>query len=338
MMPDSEYRHVLAAYPSDCQPREVEPLNAPAGFSGALVWRLETPRGPLCLRRWPPESPSPDRLQFIQAVLWHVDQEGFHLAAVPVETRSHTGYVRQGGFLWEITPWMPGVADYRLAPSRDKLQAALAALAQFHRSAATFPLPDADRVVAPGVVERQRRLRELASDGVRQMTAAIGPGDWPELAARARKIAELFPYAAAKVTPLLETAAQLRVDLQPCIRDIWHDHVLFQGTRVSGLIDFGSMRPENVSADIARLLGSLAEDDQSLWHVGLEAYQRVRPLSAPEMTLVTVFDRSTVAMSGLQWLDWIYLRGRRFANRSAVLARLDDILLRLGKLAIADNS
>ena len=38
-------------------------------------------------------------------------------------------------------------------------------------------------------------------------------------------------------------------------------------------------------------------------------------------------------MGGLQWLAWIYVENRQFANRAAVLARLDEFLARLAALA-----
>lgn len=82
----------------------MEPIRHTGGFSGAELWHLHAPRGPLCLRRWPAGHPSHERLEFIQAVLWHVDQEGFHRIPVPLETRHHHGYVLHAGHLWELAP------------------------------------------------------------------------------------------------------------------------------------------------------------------------------------------------------------------------------------------
>ena len=144
---------------------------------------------------------------------------------------------------------------------------------------------------------------------------------------------ELFRLAAPTVLALLDHATVLHVPLQPCIRDIWHEHVLFEGETVSGLVDFGALRPENVAADIARLLGSLAGDHAADWKLGLSAYEQVRPLSASERELITAFDRSAVLMSGIQWLQWIYLEGRTFEAPQRVLDRLDENLARLVQLA-----
>ncbi len=139
MAAEREHLDVLAAYPDDCRPKSIRALGSAGGFSGARFWRIEAPSGTLCLRRWPKEYPSTQRLEFIQAVLWHVVREGFTLAPLPRETRSRKGYVRHGGHLWELAPWMPGEADFHEAPTLDRLQAAMHSLAEFHLAAASFP-------------------------------------------------------------------------------------------------------------------------------------------------------------------------------------------------------
>ncbi len=332
MPTDSHIERILRLYGDDCRPSAVEPA-ADEGFSGALLWHISAPRGPLCLRRWPREHPTPERLEFIQAVLWHVDQEGFHRLPLPIETRHHHGYLWHAGHLWELTPWLAGQPDYPAHPSPARLANALAALAQFHLAAASFPLAETSADASPGIVERRERLRRLSHGGLAQLQQAVAPRDWPELAARAGRLLARCETTAAKVEPLLHRAAQIRVTLQPCIRDIWHPHVLFVGDEVSGIVDFGSLRADHVACDVARLLGSMAGDDPQAWQRGLEAYQAVRPLNADELQLVAAFDRSTVLMGGLQWLEWIYLENRQFANRPAVLARIDEFLSRLTALA-----
>ena len=67
-------------YPTDCQPSHIEPLGSAGGMSGAQFWRITAPRGTLCLRRWPIEHPSPERLQFIHAVLRHAAASGIAIS------------------------------------------------------------------------------------------------------------------------------------------------------------------------------------------------------------------------------------------------------------------
>ncbi len=332
MAQHAKIERILRLYPDECSPRAIELFAAPLSFSGAGLWRIASQRGPLCLRRWPAGHPSQQRLEFIQAVLWHVDQEGFHDVALPLETRHHHGYVWHEGHFWELAPWLPGTASYRTQPSPRKLEAAMTALARFHQAASSFPLPEANPLASPGMAERNERLRGLLGGGAAELAGALDGGGWPEMAGRASRLLRLFAEVAPKLLPEIESATGLRVSLQPCIRDVWHAHILYEGDRVSGIVDFGSMRPENVAADVARLLGSLALDDRGDWAHGLAAYATVRPLSDDERLLVTAFDRGTVLLAGIQWLQWIFLEGRQFGDPDAVLSRVDEFLTRLGRL------
>jgi Ser/Thr protein kinase RdoA (MazF antagonist) len=135
------------------------------------------------------------------------------------------------------------------------------------------------------------------------------------------------------VRDLLEATRTVEVPLQPCIRDVWHDHILFTGDRVTGLVDFDAMGSGSVAGDVARLLGSLAGDNASLWSIGLEAYGSLRPLSDVEQTLLTALDRSGVILAALNWVEWLYRERREFPNAAAVANRLDELLPRLKTLS-----
>jgi Ser/Thr protein kinase RdoA (MazF antagonist) len=267
--------------------------------------------------------------------LWHVDQEGFHRVPLPLETRHHHGFVRHEGHLWELTPWLSGTADFAEHPSPQRLENALTALAQLHQAARSFPLAETGPAASPGIAERAARLRALVDGRLAALARAVDAPLWPDLATRAARLVALAAATARKVFEQLEAARRLNVVLQPCIRDIWRAHVLFVGDDVSGIVDFGSMRPDNVATDVARLLGSFARDDHENWQRGLSAYESVRPLADDELALVSAFDKSTVLLGGLQWLEWVYLEGRRFDNRTAVLDRVDEFLGRLEHLAQA---
>jgi len=333
MAAESEHLLVLAAYPDDCQPIRVESLGGAGGFSGARFWRVEAARGTLCLRRWPREYPPREQLEFIQAVLLHVAREGFGLVPVPRETGAGRGFVSHRGYFWELSPWMPGVADFADHPTEGKLRAAMRALAELHLAAATFPLPQrGSRAPSPGIGERLVRLRRWLDGGLDELAAAMRTDTQHELGPLLREIVRLGRPSAGKVLATLERASRRTGLIQPCVRDVWCDHLLFDGEEVTGLVDFGSMQPDNVAADVARLLGSLAGDDADGWQSGLEAYQAERPLSNDERELVVAFDRSTVLMSGWNWAEWIYLQGRSFDDYKTIAARLNGILERLARL------
>jgi Ser/Thr protein kinase RdoA (MazF antagonist) len=331
-MVEPEVLWVLSAYGESPPPHQIHPLGSAGGFSGSRFWRIDTPGGPCCLQRWPQGNPSTEQAEFIHAVLRHVVQQGFGLVPAIRTTPHGTGYVDHAGYLWQLRTWIPGLADFRRCPSRVKLASAMTCLAGFHRAAESYRATVRHTLThggSPGIVERAQRLRHWLSGDAAELAAAIRPEPWPELAARGRRVLPLFHAQAGEVLTRLENAIGIEAPSQVCIRDVWRAHILFQGERVAGLVDFDALGWDSVATDIARLLGSLAADQEDVWHEGLAAYRSVRPLSAAELTLVRTFDRSTVLMSGMNWMEWIYRQHRQFESIQLVLERLDEIIARL---------
>jgi Ser/Thr protein kinase RdoA (MazF antagonist) len=123
------------------------------------------------------------------------------------------------------------------------------------------------------------------------------------------------------------------VDVQPCLCDVWHEHVLYGGDEVTGLIDFDGMKVDNVAVDLARLLGSLAGDNAELRNAGFRAYAAVRPLSLAEAGLVTALDHTGTLLGAATWLLWLYrdFRGHtgRRGNHQAGAQRLAELVWRM---------
>ena len=134
----------------------------------------------------------------------------------------------------------------------------------------------------------------------------------------------------------LEMAISLEVPCVPCLRDIRREHVLYSGSRVSGIVDYGSLNWENKSADVARLLGSLLGEDRDLWRQGfweqgLEIFQQHVRLSAVEVELAATFLEANILLSGFQWLEWLVHERRKFESVGLVTLRLRSLLEALRK-------
>lgn len=316
-------------YPPECVPRDCRFLGGAGGFSGSRLWRLTSPAGELCLRRWPSEHPSADRLAFIHSVLFLADRNGYSRLPLPIRTRSGDSFLAAEGHLWELTPWIPGAADFHARPSDERLTAALRALAEFHVSVASHPAAPHDPAPSPGLGERTQQLRALTAGDLFQLAASIRRAPAPRYDDLAERILARLPDALESAGDVLIERAELAVPLQPAIRDVWHDHLFFVGDEVSGIVDFGSLRIDSVCGDVARLLGSLSPDDDRARQVGLAAYESVRPLSDAERRVLPAFELSALPLSGVNWLDWLYRAGRRFEDPTAVRRRLGEIAQRL---------
>jgi homoserine kinase type II len=176
-------------------------------------------------------------------------------------------------------------------------------------------------------------LQELAHGGREQLADAISDKFWPEFAPLARQFLAALPRALPHAISLHERLAREKFSVQPCLRDIWHDHVLFTGDEVTGIIDFGAMDIDTPACDVARLLGGLVGPDAAQRQIGLTGYCSVRPLMAHELAAVAAFDTSIVLLAGCNWIRWIFIEGRQFENPTQVIGYFKRIMERTMLLA-----
>jgi Ser/Thr protein kinase RdoA (MazF antagonist) len=120
-----------------------------------------------------------------------------------------------------------------------------------------------------------------------------------------------------------------RAALIPCIRDIWHDHVLYDGPTISGVVDFGSLDYDAPATDVARLVGSLVADDPSRRRLAIESYQAHQTRFAVNAAEVDLLDRSGILIAGLNWIEWLWIERRTFEAMDRVQSRLAEIATRL---------
>jgi homoserine kinase type II len=316
---------VLACWPVAGVTRR-EALGSAGGFSGANLWRIATPEAIYCLRRWPPSHPTRPHLDWMHAVLRQVVAGGCSFVPAPLVSRDRGTWVEADGSLWELTPWMPGEASYRRQPTREKLESALTAVACWHQ-AARGSSGSAGR--SAGLARRRDQLQTVSDVEICRLQRAVDRQWGHSIEQMALQILGVACQIAESLRAPLARAVAVQLELQPCIRDVWHEHVLFSEQQVSGIVDYGAMGTDTVVGDVARLLGSMVGDDPVGWKVGLEAYQRIRPLTSVEEELVAVFDRSNYLLGGLNWVRWLFVERRHFDNQSGVVERISEIAHRL---------
>jgi Ser/Thr protein kinase RdoA (MazF antagonist) len=332
-----DLRAILERYAAPYRADASQVAQLAHGFSGAAVWRIETMAGPCALRAMDAASVNQKRLAGLHRLIAHVHACGVIEVPVPIPGRDGPTFYESNGLVWQLEPWMPGSADFAARSNDARLRAALATVARWHRASACFAANDAERAwffatgsgCSPGLAERAGQIRRWSDPECELVRQRLDASSWREFAGLGREILDHFRRAAPSVVDQLKVGLERRIPLQPCLRDIWHDHILFTGEKVTGLIDPHAARSDSVATDLARLLGSLAGDDRRAWNVGLDAYQEIRPLSAAELALVEIFDQSAVLLSGLSWLDWHCLQGRVFEDRDKVIGRMCGLVARL---------
>ena len=318
---------VLANYGLARSVRITQLENA-GGFSGARITLIEGDTGKYCLRQWPTPHPTQQRLDWIHRNLLHAGVNGCPVP-VPIRTSQGDTFSKHNGHFWELSPWMPGSADFEKAPNSKRLLNAVQKLAEFHQSTAQVQL---DFGPSKNMISRVEQLTRFPAEMQSMEDQALQhPSRWiASLYGQLRNCAEL---AQPCLYELSQIATQPMV-LQPVIRDIWHDHILFTGNEVSGIVDFGAMQMDNVALDLARMLGSLVGDvNDPAGLRALEHYGSFRPLQDTERQSMQWLDRSAVLLGSLNWLRWIVLEERNYDDWQAVQRRVEILSRRLEQMS-----
>ncbi len=298
---------------------------ASGGLSGAQIWQCQSPQGPVALRCWPTAHPTRQRLNEIHAAMCAARQT--ELTFVPALTKNRHGgsFTSDGRHLWEVTQWMPGKADYLAEPSPQRLQAALQALAKLHLAWRETPQPATPAGRSPAAIERRQKLEHC----LQQLHYwKLQPLDDSPHCRLARRTLQHLAACGPQLLHQLTSSLDQQVALHFVLRDVWSDHVLFSGDRVSGIIDYGAARVDEPATDVARLLGSLEPFDQRQWLIGWDAYHAVNP--HVDLERVRLLDRVGTLLSAVQWLQWLVLQPRQFdATTTQLVERWQRLLHRL---------
>jgi Ser/Thr protein kinase RdoA (MazF antagonist) len=311
---------VLANFSPELWAASWTPLGSAGGFSGARIWRGTLPDGrSFALKAFPVDF---DAHRLDQVHRWMTAARATGLEFVPTIERcgGDRTIAECDGRCWEIASWMPGSADFHANPSDIRLIAAVTAVARIHKS-----WKETRVAPCPAVLRRWQALRDwevLVRSGWRPRFESADP-----IAPHAKAAWNCLPARVVEARQSLFSWLDRPLTLQPCIGDVWHDHILFEGDRVSGIVDYAAAKMDHVAADLARLLGSLIEGDALRSETAIKAYSAVRVLSNVE--LIPILDRSGVVASVANWLRRLYFDNEPVADRAAVAARLSKLVRQL---------
>ena len=298
-------------------------------MSGSRLWRYPAPAGRFLLRRWPSDGPGLVALLEIHG--WVAAASDLDLLAVPIRGLDGRTVQQVGRDLWEVAPWLPGVAETAIPPDAGRARLAFEALGKVH--ARLGGLGDLGR--SPGVDRRLAETTALIERGFARIDGELRILGDDEAVSLARRWLSSARVAAPAVRETLSVEAGRTIRRQPCFRDVRPSHFLFEGDRVSGLIDYGAMGRETVAADLARLGSEWFPGDEPGRNQAFAAYRTVRPLDARDLTMIAVFERSADVLLGGHWVRWHFVERRRFEDPSAVLTGLRRGVERVERLALS---
>lgn len=308
------------------EPRQA--VRARPGFSGADVFRITTDAGSCALRRWP--QADPDRLTWIHACQTLAARSCDFVPRL-MPTASGGTWVRHQERLWELATWQPGLADFHQRPTPARLVAAMRGLARLH---AAWSVPT-DAGPCPAACRRRARLLDWSASTDEQLRQVLAR--WPnaEQVDLARRAAAVLQARRAEALKNLEPWCRRVVRLQVCLADVWHDHALFSGDELTGLVDFGGVRWDHSAVDVGRLLGSLVGNDAQAWSVGLAAYTDAGALARSDLPLPRLLHHTGQLAALATWLRLLVLERRDLAAPDAAWNHFADLVRQLAAGPIA---
>lgn len=288
------------------------------GFSGSLVWKVQSGDQSYALKCWPAGHPVYMSLSAIHELMQQADKAGLSFIPSMKRTLQGASFIQEQGHLWDAITWMSGSPATR--PSDAQLIAAIKALAQLHTVWRTAHPGRSE--VCPAVTLQHQRL------------AAWTPEECHTLRSSAIKqpacqyAIELFLKHREPAMRQLQPWLTRKVPLHPCLADVWSDHVLFSGEIVTGVIDFGGMRLDHPAQDLARLIGSYTQGNSAQRLQALNAY--APSFETLESLTILLDDCGTVVGLG-NWLRWMILDQKAFPSHDRALARMELLTQRLIK-------
>jgi homoserine kinase type II len=315
---------LLALYPAQARPlAPPTPLANAGGFSGARLWRFDSGLGPLVAREWPAVGPSPDALRRIHG--WLVRLADLDFIPQPLTTLDGRTLVTHEVHVWEVTRWLPGLADASRPPSRPRLRAAFTGLAAVHQRLAF----ESSRAAAPGLATRLAEANALIASELDTMESHARRDPTDPLSATAFRWITLARSGLPALIPRLHRDAARITLVQPVLRDARAEHFLFTDDQLTGLVDFGAIAFDPPAADLARLLNDWVGRDRIARADALDAYAAVRLLDSSESALIDIFADSSAWLGPARWVRWHFVEHRRFDDPDAVRLGLERAMRRL---------
>lgn len=287
------------------------------GFSGATVWRGDSAGVPrVALKLWP-RGFDATRLHAIHTFLDRVA----HLAFVPQLLANSVGLrvCAHEDRVWDATAWHVGTP--RPQPSDAELQNACSAIAELHNAWAQ----NCEHAPGPGVRNRLRFLAEHASL-LRENTLSLLSRALDPLLSRALRVCR---ERAPRVVRELATWENVAVPVQPCVRDLRGDHVLFDASCVTAIVDYGAMALDSPCVDLARYLGDVAWGNRERFLFAVSQYSAVRESCEVNAECIETLAHAGLVCSLLSWVVRLCVRGEAIFQEEMIVSRINDLLSRL---------
>ncbi|MBA2114025.1 phosphotransferase enzyme family protein [Bremerella alba] len=309
-------------------PTEIRSIIAwEGGLSGSEVWKVQTDQASYCLKLMPPEF-SVNRLLAAHQAAHHRRRLGMTTLAGYLPASTGQTYVEANNRLWELQTWMDGLSP-SVPYSAPHRKAMFHAIAEFHTYRET---PPRETAISPGITTRSQLCQKWSLRHTQNQFPSLRSFGHPHWKPAIKQFLDSFVLYHTRLQTLLKSQKQERYELEDCIADPRPENFRFHEDQLTGLFDLGSMRWDNIALDVSRLASEVSSDGKVDWDFAFHAVSTLRPLTPSEERLAMIFDAANVLLTGLNWVQWLVIDERRFANCNHVSSRLSHLTARLAKI------
>lgn len=299
----------------------------------ALV-KVETPRGTMRVRRWPPHAVAAD-VAFGHRVMAAARETGLSVVPCPVSLPDDGDTVlRRDGALYDAQQWLPGSPPPRAEarwpdpPDRFDLPAtipqaafsdAIATVAALHAATADLAqepgAPAAPLAMLPGAVAQahHRHYGTLRARAVREPTIQR----W--LATSERLLATATPI-------VLEATQQDGGAVAPLHLGLWPAHILLSEGNLSGLLGWERVAVGSPLLDLAQAILRLQGWTDDIVETTIGAYSATQPLAPAERRLLPAVAALDAVASTGRLLEQTFVPGIGERPPTAVRGAIDMML------------
>gem|GEM_PF-1485135 len=332
------------------------------GFSGARVTKIESSVGTFALKSHPilfrdrvlanhtfqeflatqTELPIPYLHRWSRGRTRHESVEEHDIGSVVSKKPLPDTLLVKDESCWELSDWMPGQPVRSTGWIRDEaLNTVIDAIAAMHSCVRdwnpNWSIP-AD-CIERGLELRFNKLLSFVHSGFDKYKAR-----WKLLADRhghpvLLSLGRILSQASDLGTRLLEPMQSLATIPLPShwiARDLWREHFLFDGDRLTGIIDFTASKISWPGLDLARSLGTFLLDEDPRWESAVGRYRSAVSPNQIELEDIRVTHRVSTVLSAMHYVELACLNSDNQQARKAIYE--PRIAARILELEISLNS
>ena len=279
------------------------------GLSDSFVYKVSSSDGVFALKSYNPSALS--SLQSTHALLDQLQKNSFVLFPLIFRNKDNANVVYQDGFCWDLSSWIPGnIPDCSIF----NLVQCVKKLGQFHIAIGS---EQSGFGVMPAMESREVEINSFSISAINFSVIGFLPRF---------NLMGLLKWINQEVG-ILMGSPNPSVKIQYCWGDARRENILFNGSEISGFIDYCAMRKDCREVDVSRMISSFAGDDYLMWTNALNAYSEVSKIN---YLVCRKLDILGTIVSLYRWLKW-FQKPMPDVNIKTAIQRCIELFRRIEK-------